>query len=237
MISFVKHIAVLAAALIVTTALGEKAGDNSTPKPEAKDAGAAGKKAKKNKGAKASDDPNAPKKTVDVPVIKGHDSIGLRIPYFGSDGKRQMNFTIGVASRLDDNHVNMTDLQVETFNDDGEHEMQIDLPTSVLNTDTSVITTNHPVTIRRSDFILTGESMIFNTKTKQGGLGGNVHMLIYNLVDDKSDPDKPGEPKGTAKPQKTGMEPDSFKTPQSKVANSTPAPRDNTEKFYTPGAK
>ncbi len=136
----------------------------------------------------------------------------------------------------------MTDLQIETFNEQGEHEMQIDMPTSVLNTDTSVITTNHHVTIRRADFELTGEAMIFNTRTKQGGLGGNVHMLIYNLEDETSDGAKPGEGKGTgrsggAKGAKNGLEPDSFKTPQPKGADGASAAADKADKFYTPGPK
>jgi lipopolysaccharide assembly outer membrane protein LptD (OstA) len=72
-------------------------------------------------------------------------------------------------------------MQIETFNDHEEHEMDIDLPNSDLNTDTNIITTRHHVKIDRDDFELTGDAMIFNTVTKQGGLSGNVHMIIYDM--------------------------------------------------------
>jgi len=237
---FAKHIAVCVAALVAATAWAEKTGDNSTPKPDAKDAGAPVKKQKKNKNAKVPEDPNAPKKT-EVPVIAGHPSKGLRIPYYDSTGKHEMQFDIGVATRMDENHVQFTDLQIETFNEQGEHEMQIDMPTSVMNTDTSVITTEHHVVIRRSDFELTGNTMIFNTRTKQGGLGGNVHMLIYNLEDETSDPDNPPGSKGAGKSgapkaAKTALEPDTFKTPPSRGGGASGG-EDKADKFITPGPK
>jgi len=117
----------------------------------------------------------------DIPVSAEHPAKGLKIPYFDNEGKLQMIFVIGVATRLDADHIDMADMQVETFDDQQQHEMYIDLPKSVLDLNTSVITTQKRVTIRREDFVLTGESMEFNTRTKQGGLGGSVRMLIYNL--------------------------------------------------------
>jgi len=117
-----------------------------------------------------------------LPIPKGHDAKGLKIPYFDeATGKLQMTFTIGIANRLDEDHVRMSELQVETFNADGEREMLIDLPTSILDLNTRVISTRERVTIKRSDFEITGQSMEFNTETKQGKLAGNVRMLIYNL--------------------------------------------------------
>ena len=191
MTSFAKHIAALAAALIATTALAEKSDDDKSSKPEGKET--TDKKARK--AAKSSDEPSAPKK-VDVPVAKGHPSKGMSIPYYDSTGKHEMQFHIGVASRLDDNHIQMTDLLIETFNEEGQGEMKIDLPNAILDTDTSVVTSRKHVTIRRADFELTGEAMIFNTRTKQGGLGGKVRMLIYNLDDETSNAATAPESKG-----------------------------------------
>lgn len=117
-----------------------------------------------------------------LPIPKGHDSKGLKIPYFSEDGKQlQMTFTIGIASRLDDDHVKMSDLQIETFDTRGEREMLIALPSSVLDLNTRVITTKEGATIKRADFEISGDSMEFNTRTKAGQLGGRVRMVIYNL--------------------------------------------------------
>jgi lipopolysaccharide export system protein LptC len=72
-------------------------------------------------------------------------------------------------------------LQVETFDEAGEKEMLITLPTSILDLNTRVLTSKSNVTIKRSDFEVTGDSMEFDTKTKNGRIEGRVRMLIYNL--------------------------------------------------------
>ena len=162
-----KLIGVLAALALGATSL-------AAPKKEVKPA-----KENKKKAAAAS---KSEKAKMSLPIPKGHDSKGLKIPYFGADGKLQMTFTIGVASRLDEDHVKMNDLHVETFDEAGATELTIELPTSVLDLTTRVLSTKEGgVTIKRSDFEVTGDAMDFNTITKQGRLAGRVRMLIYNL--------------------------------------------------------
>jgi hypothetical protein len=126
-------------------------------------------------------DAGKPDRMHDIPVSPEHPAKGLKIPYFDNEGKLQMIFIIGIATRLDADHIDMSNMQVETFDDQQQHEMYIDLPTSVLDLNTNVISTKKHVTVRREDFILTGNTMEFNTKTKQGNLGGGVKMIIYNL--------------------------------------------------------
>lgn len=178
----------LASAGLVMSAFAQKKEDG---KARDKDKKEAVKKAGKEKDAK-DDKPKEPGK-IEIPVSKDHDAKGLKIPYFDGDGKKQMIFNIGVASRIDDEHIAMEETQIETFDENEEHEMNIDLPKSVLNVTTSVISTKKHVEIKREDFTLTGETMQFNMKTKQGTLGGGVHMVIYNLEDEI--PDAPKDPK------------------------------------------
>jgi hypothetical protein len=124
-------------------------------------------------------------------VLKGYPSKGLRIPYFDAEGNLQMTFEIGVATRLDDEQLRMDTAQLETF-EDGEREMLITLPSAVLNLSSWVISTESPVSIQRSDLELTGQTMVFNTKTKQGKLGGGVRMLIFDL--DSQEEQRPDAP-------------------------------------------
>lgn len=97
-----------------------------------------------------------------------------------------------IGKRVDSDHLDMTVLRIETFDDDGKQEMTIDLPQSILDLNTRVISTENGVLIKRSDFELTGKAMVFNTETKQGHIAGNVHMLIYNL-DDETNPNPEGK--------------------------------------------
>lgn len=173
MSSFVKLAAVLCAGSLVVGAQAQKAAGEKPGKKSP----ATGEKKKESRKEKPAENGKA----IDVPVAKGHKTLGLKIPYTDDEGKLQMRFHIGVTKRIDDTHIEMSDLQIETFDEDGLHEMTMDFPTSVLDLTTSILTAQQQVTIKREDFELTGNTMIFNTKTKQGGLGGKVRMLIYNL--------------------------------------------------------
>ena len=186
-------VSVIAAGALAGGAFAQK---KDGEKPKAKDkkeaAAGSGEKADKSKGAK--DDKARETGKMDIPVSKDHDAKGLKIPYFDGDGKKQMIFTIGVASRLDEEHIGMTETEVETFDENGEHEMTIDLPKSELNVTTSVITTKKHVEIKRRDFELTGETLEFNMKTKRGTLGGGVKMLIYNIQEELPESPAPKTP-------------------------------------------
>ncbi len=125
-----------------------------------------------------------------LPLVKGHDSKGLNIPYFDEKGRRQMTFAIGVAELLDDDQVKMKEMRVETFGQNEESEMVIDLPSSVLDLNTRVLRGQEGVTVKRQDFELTGRTLEFDTRTRKGDVVGEVRMLIYNQPNE----DKPNEP-------------------------------------------
>ena len=64
----------------------------------------------------------------------GQDSIDVTIPYKDTGtGKKTMNFKIGVGTRVDEDHLKMKNLQIETFDEAGSSEMTIALPGSILD--------------------------------------------------------------------------------------------------------
>ena len=138
---------------------------------------------KKDKGKEKDDEKSGEKGTgkMSVPVPPGHDAKGLVIPIRNEAGLMQMRFTMEIGKRTDTDHMEMTTLLIETFDEEGKEEMTINLPQSRLDLNTRVISTEKGVLIKRSDFELTGRSMVFNTETKAGTVGGKVRMLIYNL--------------------------------------------------------
>lgn len=143
------------------------------------EAAAKGDKKKKDKGtADASAGPTPPK--YDVPIPIHHKAEGVTLPYFDDKGKLQMHYKIASALRVDNDHLQMAQVQVETFDENGKTEMKIDMPSSVLDLNTRIVTSETPVTIRRSDFEVTGERMRFNSETRTGVMLGKVRMLIYN---------------------------------------------------------
>lgn len=136
--------------------------------------GEKGDKQKKKEGAKEADAP-----AINIPIPPGHTAEGVVFPVF-EKGRLQMNFKMNEAKRLDNGHLQATALNIETFDEKGASEMTIDMPRSVLDLNTKIVTSDVPVTIRRADFEVTGETMTFNTETRQGRMIGKVRMLIFN---------------------------------------------------------
>lgn len=183
-------------AAVVAQESGEKRADDAKKKSAAatSDKKSGGDKKKKEKG----------KEPMPFPLPIGHGGKGLRIPYLDGNAQKSMQFVIGTAERVEEDIVKMSNLKIEMLAQDDEPEMTINLPNSTMNLVTRVITAEKAVKIKRDDFELSGDRMVFNTVSKQGTLEGNVRMLIYNLANEiESDaPAKPEEkPKSEEKPK------------------------------------
>ncbi len=130
--------------------------------------------------AEAKGDP-AKDKRLDIPVPKGQPQKGLRIPMFSPDGRLLYRFEIGVAEVVDDEHVKLGVVHVESFKENGDHDFDIDLSDSVYNQKTSDLVSNVQVTIKCREFELSGNSLTFNFGTKTGKLGNGVKMVIHDV--------------------------------------------------------
>jgi len=126
-------------------------------------------------------DDNSQGRKIDLPVPIGHEVKGLRVPVRNDEGKMEMQFDMETAMRLDDQNVEMHTVTIQTYNQQtGKPDAKIDLQTSMMNMDTNIITTKEPVRITREDFLLTADGGEFNSKTRQGKVVGNIHLVIYN---------------------------------------------------------
>lgn len=163
-----------------------KDGDKSKEKDKEKE--------KNKKPGKEGDEKSSSTGRISLPLEKDHPSKGLKIPYYDGQGNLQMVFNIGVANKIDADNVEMQEMQVETYNEEGEPEMTVNLPTSILNLNTREVTSKTKTTIKREDFVVTGDSVRFNTLTKQGTLVGNVHMTVNNINEE-------AEPQPTEQPR------------------------------------
>jgi hypothetical protein len=129
--------------------------------------------------------------TLELPIPKGQPQKGVKVPLYGANGKLKMNFEIGIGTYIDEEHVKLEKLRVETFKDDGSPELDMDLPDAVYNKKTKVISSETRVVIRRSDFEITGNTMAFNIETREGTLGGGVKMIIQDLGETSGTTSKP----------------------------------------------
>jgi len=126
------------------------------------------------------DKPKSERK-IDIPIPVGHDAKGLRLPMRNEQGQLQFILDVEKVRRVDQANVEMHNSIIQTYDDQtGAPSAKIQLLDSVMNTETNVITTHEPVVITRDDFRLTGDSAVFNTKTRQGKVMKNVRLIIYN---------------------------------------------------------
>ena len=134
-----------------------------------------------------SETPEPKKGGIDIPIPINHSAQGVCFPIW-TGGKLQMRYNMEIAYRVDAEQLRLTELKLETFDENGKPEMVIDMPQSMLNLQTRIITSADPVTIRRTDLELVGQNMTFDTQTRQGKLVGPVRVLIYQQ---ESEPEPP----------------------------------------------
>jgi len=146
----------------------------------------------KSKKSKASPSPTPTpatgEKPFDVPIPINHDAKGVRIPIYTPEGTLQMMFESEIAFRVDVRQLRLTQLKIETYDEDGKSDMFIDMPKSMFDLKTRVFSSVDPVTIRRTDFEVTGGNMTFDTQTRLGKFTGPVRMLVFNVSHEEDAP-------------------------------------------------
>ena len=113
-----------------------------------------------------------------IPLPIGHEAKDLVLPDFDGDGRLRGKFEAGTAHRIDQEHVGFQQLKITTYTPQSQTDLQIDMPTSVLDLKTRILSSQERTTIRRSDFNIVGDSVQFDTNSKTGRLIGNVKMVI-----------------------------------------------------------
>lgn len=114
---------------------------------------------------------------IDIPVPEGMPVYGIKFPIRDDKGKVVMIPEAEVANRLDEQHVEMQNLKIDAYDDEGK-KIYIELPHAILNLETRILSGDTHALIRREDFQITGDGVDFNTKTRHVTVRGNVKMII-----------------------------------------------------------
>jgi hypothetical protein len=125
--------------------------------------------------------PAPPLKPLSVPLPIGQKSRGIKIPQFNLTGQVLSQLLAGQVHRVDDEFLQIQELKLDFYDDNGQNEFRIDMPTSLFSTKTRIITSEEPVFIHHRDFDLTGAKLEFNTATRKGRLFGPVTMIVRDL--------------------------------------------------------
>ncbi len=138
------------------------------------------KKGGKKKAQQANAAASAAEDFGNVPLPVGHEAKGLVLPDFDLDGHMRGRFVAGVAKRLDDVHMQLRDLIMTTFTPESKPDLEIVTSDSVLDLKTRILNSPQRTTIKRTDFTIVGDTMQFDTVSRQGTLVGNVRMVIVD---------------------------------------------------------
>ena len=140
---------------------------------------------------------------LNIPIPPGHAAEGVKLPYFDDRGRLQMFFSIMQGMRIDPDHLEMTNAYMQTYDEKGVPDANVYMKRSVLDLNSRIVTSDIPVVVRRSDFEITGQKMVFNTQTRSGRMTGHVQMVIYNRQEMAQPTPTPARSKEDSKPSAT----------------------------------
>jgi hypothetical protein len=109
----------------------------------------------------------------------GSRSRGVRIPAFDK-GKPSSLIIADAMTRLDDESLMGEKMEIHIYAEKKEEDMRIDMKTGTYNMDQQILSSTERSRVSRPDFQIEGDSMVFDTKTSQGKMVGNVEMIIFD---------------------------------------------------------
>jgi hypothetical protein len=133
---------------------------------------------KKGTEAAAQSATPSPGSTGQVPLPIGHEAKGLVLPDIDENGHLRGRFVAGTARRVDQDHMQFRELNITTYTEDNQIDLQITMADSVLDLNTRVLSSPQRTTIRRADFEIVGDTARFDSAARQGTITGNVKMVI-----------------------------------------------------------
>ncbi|CAN5915996.1 hypothetical protein BH11VER1_BH11VER1_28500 [soil metagenome] len=109
----------------------------------------------------------------------GQKNLDVKIPSF-KDGLPSSLIRAGSMTRLDDEYMEMEKLDIRLFGEVRDKDVRVQLVTGEYHMPTQLLSSEQRSRISREDFQLEGDSMVFDTKSQQGKMTGNVKMVIFD---------------------------------------------------------
>lgn len=109
----------------------------------------------------------------------GQRNLDVKIPSF-KDGLPSSLIRAGSMTRLDDEYMEMEKLDIRLFGESRDKDVRVQLVTGDYHMPTQLLSSEQRSRISREDFQLEGDSLVFDTKSQQGKMTGNVRMVIFD---------------------------------------------------------
>ena len=118
---------------------------------------------------------------------------GLTIPNLTEEGNLRSVIRAGTVTRIDDTNLLLGNLVISMYSESREIEFTMTTSAARFNVKTKVLESDVHTRVIHPDFVMEGDSMVFNTETRQGKMEGNVHMDVLRESPDLGVGDSGGE--------------------------------------------
>jgi hypothetical protein len=124
------------------------------------------------------------------------------IPSFDEAGKKTSELHAATLTRIDEEHLQATQVTISIQAEDPAQNMRVDLPSAVFHLGDEILRSDERSTVTRSDFETSGDTLVFDTRTSVGSMTGRVRTLIFDTsaVSRETSPSPPQPPSGKAAP-------------------------------------
>lgn len=109
----------------------------------------------------------------------GQRNLDVKIPSF-RDGRPNSLMRAGSMTRIDEENMAIEKMDIRMFGPTKDRDVRVQLKTATYHMPSSILSSEERSRISREDFQMEGDSMVFDTKTQQGKMTGNVRMVIYD---------------------------------------------------------
>ncbi|WP_395738369.1 hypothetical protein [Prosthecobacter sp.] len=122
-------------------------------------------------------------------VPPGAVNDGAVIPSFDASGRRSSLITADMLRRVDDQRIYAENLVVQMFNTDPKNDLRVDLQTAFFQMAGAggILRSTDRSRVTRSNLVIEGDSLVFDTAKNQGRMTGNIHMVIFDSDADSSE--------------------------------------------------
>lgn len=112
-------------------------------------------------------------------VPAGFVNRGVRIPSF-SDGKLRSLVLADSVTRLDDQRLFAEKVLLTLYGKARNEDVEVNLVTAHHHITDQILRSTHRSRVRRADFEVVGDAMVFDAATSVGRMTGRVHTMIFD---------------------------------------------------------
>lgn len=113
-------------------------------------------------------------------VPAGFVNRGVSIPSFNNAGTRTSELKAATLTRIDEDRLQADQVAIEIFAENPAQNIRVDLITAIHHMTDQILRSGKRSVVTRSDFVTSGDSLVFDARTSIGSMKGRVRTLIFD---------------------------------------------------------